>query len=328
VTVETVTAQLLYEITGPRYPGPDVVADLSGVRLAQEGPDRVRMEGVAGHAPPPTLKVALNAPGGYRNSTTFYLTGLDAPAKAAFAERGLWDALGAGEESFERVERTWWASGREDPASNVEAVSSLTITVHDPDERKVGRAFADAAVGLALSSYPGLFGASPPGPAQEVGLYWPTTIDRDLVDHRVVSPTGVTRPPEPVCRPLVDNLDEPGVSVAGSGAVVRRPLGLVAGARSGDKGGNANLGVWARSDDAYEWLDRFLTTDTLRRLLPDVCDGREVRRYRLPTLRALNFVIVGLLGRGVAGCDRLDPQAKGLGEYLRAKHVDLPAGLL
>jgi len=105
-------------------------------------------------------------------------------------------------------------------------------------------------------------------------------------------------------------------------------LGRLVGARSGDKGGNANIGVWAPTDDAYDWLQWYLSVDRLRSLLPAETEGLEVDRYELPNLRAMNFVIRGLLGRGVAASTRTDPQAKGLGEYLRAKVIDLPLTLL
>ena len=110
-------------------------------------------------------------------------------------------------------------------------------------------------------------------------------------------------------------------------ATERRPLGLVAGARSGDKGGNANVGLWAASDPAYEWLRIYLTGDRLRELLPEA-DGLEIDRFELPNLKALNFVIRGLLGEGVSSSTRTDPQAKSLGEFLRAKLVDVPLDLL
>jgi hypothetical protein len=109
--------------------------------------------------------------------------------------------------------------------------------------------------------------------------------------------------------------------------VVRAPLGRVAGARSGDKGGNANLGVWARTDAGYAWLARFLSIERLKELLPETAP-LPVDRYELPGLRAINFVITGLLGEGVAASTRLDPQAKSLGEWLRARLVDIPAGLI
>jgi hypothetical protein len=101
----------------------------------------------------------------------------------------------------------------------------------------------------------------------------------------------------------------------------------VAGARSGDKGGNANVGVWVESPQAYAWLVECLTVDKLKALLPETAP-LEVRRYELPNLLALNFVVVGLLGEGVAASTRPDPQAKSLGEALRACVVDVPESLL
>lgn len=107
----------------------------------------------------------------------------------------------------------------------------------------------------------------------------------------------------------------------------RVPLGRVAGARSGDKGGTANLGVWARDPAAYAWLAAFLTVERLKELLPETAP-LAVERHELPNFGALNFVIPGLLGEGVSSSTRADPQAKGLGEWLRARLVDVPAELL
>ena len=116
-------------------------------------------------------------------------------------------------------------------------------------------------------------------------------------------------------------------AAASASATVRVPLGLIAGARSGDKGGNANVGLWARDPAAFAWLRGELTVARFRSLLPEAAE-LEIQRYELPNLAALNFVIVGLLGRGVAASARPDPQAKGLGEYLRSRLVDVPAVLL
>jgi hypothetical protein len=107
----------------------------------------------------------------------------------------------------------------------------------------------------------------------------------------------------------------------------RRPLGDICGARSGDKGGNANVGLWTRTDDAYAWLAEHLTVERFRALVPEAAT-LEVERYELPNLRALNFVVVGILGDGVASTTRVDAQAKGLGEYVRAQLVDVPTSLL
>jgi hypothetical protein len=112
-----------------------------------------------------------------------------------------------------------------------------------------------------------------------------------------------------------------------AGPTTRVPLGTLCGARSGDKGGNANVGVWTRDPAAYDWLRAYLTVDRLRELLPEAA-ALTVRRFDLPRLHALNFVIAGLLGEGVASSTRPDPQAKGLGEYLRSRSVDVPAALL
>jgi hypothetical protein len=118
------------------------------------------------------------------------------------------------------------------------------------------------------------------------------------------------------------------VPAAPDGPTTTVPIGRVVGARSGDKGGTANLGVFARSADAYAWLASFLTVERLRSLMPAETEGLPVHRYELPNLWAVNFLIVGLLEEGVAGSSRLDPQAKSLGEYLRAKVVDVPVALL
>ena len=130
----------------------------------------------------------------------------------------------------------------------------------------------------------------------------------------------------PADRPAPDHTE--GAAPPAPGGPKRRlPLGTIIGARSGDKGGNANVGLWARNDQTWDWLESFLTVDEFRTLLPEA-DRLEVRRTVFPRVRALNFVVVGLLGEGVASSTRPDPQAKGLGEYLRSRVVDIPVGLL
>jgi hypothetical protein len=110
-------------------------------------------------------------------------------------------------------------------------------------------------------------------------------------------------------------------------ARVRVPLGRVFGARSGDKGGNANLGVWARTPEAFAVLCAFLTVDRLKALLPEAAP-LPVDRYELPNLLAVNFVIRGLLEGGAGSSSRVDPQAKTLGEHLRARIAELPASIV
>ena len=131
--------------------------------------------------------------------------------------------------------------------------------------------------------------------------------------------------PSPLRAPAVVDEESPasGADLEQWGPTTDVPLGTLIGARSGDKGGSANVGLWARGDDEYAWLDALLTVDKFKELIPEAAD-LAIRRYRLPNLRAINFVIEEILGRGVAENVRFDPQAKGLGEWLRSRVVPVP----
>ncbi|MGQ0837835.1 acyclic terpene utilization AtuA family protein [Actinokineospora sp.] len=318
VTTETVTAQLLYEIQGPDYLGPDVTARFDSIALADDGPDRVLISGVRGGPPPATVKVCVNTLAGFRNSATFVLCGLDIEAKAALVRRQLERAIG--------VDGLTWTLARTDhaDADTEEAASALlhaTIKVADPLRAK---AFSRATVELALAGYPGFTLTAPPADGTPIGVYRPEYVDRAAVEHTAVLPDGERRV---IPWPDIDEAahwsvrwTEPDTDF---GPTRRGPLGTIVGARSGDKGGNANLGVWVRRPDAFGWLARELTVDRLRELLPETKD-LDIDRHLLPNLHALNFVVHGLLGEGVAAATRFDPQAKALGEWLRSRHVDLP----
>ena len=329
VTVGTVTAQLLYEIGAPRYPTPDVTVRFDTVELAAEGQDRVRISGVRGEPPPPTAKVCLNVAGGFRNSMTFVLAGLDVEEKAAFLKKALLARLDARGGRPAAIVCDLMRSDREDPAVFTDSVSYLRVVVKDPDAAKVGRGFSGACIELALASYPGFYATSPPGRESGYAVYWPALVPVDEVEHVGVLPDGTrTVVPHPERAAAVEPLESPGLpSVLSPGPTERVPLGTVFGARSGDKGGNANVGVWATTDDGWRWLAHELTVERVKELLPETAP-LEVQRHLLPHLRAVNVVVVGLLGEGVASSTRADAQAKALGEWLRARHVDLPVALL
>ncbi|MFE9887908.1 acyclic terpene utilization AtuA family protein [Streptomyces scopuliridis] len=328
VDVGTVTAQLLYETGGARYAGPDVTARLDTVRLDQDGPDRVRISGVRGEPPPPDLKVGLNRLGGLRNEIVFVLTGLDIDAKARLVRGQVEDALAG-----RRPAEVRWELARTDrPDADTEETASalLRLVVRDSDPEVVGRAVSGAAVELALGSYPGFHVIAPPGKGVPYGVFEAAYVDASEVAHTAVLPDGRrVAVPTPLRTTTLEPVPAPPLpEPLPAGLPTRRaPLGLVVGARSGDKGGDANVGVWARSEDGWRWLAHELTTDRFRELIPE---SRELTivRHLLPRLRAVNFTVEGLLGEGVAAQARFDPQAKALGEWLRARHADIPEVLL
>ncbi|WP_277455216.1 acyclic terpene utilization AtuA family protein [Janibacter sp. DB-40] len=402
VTVGTVTSQLLYEVQDARYAGPDVTTRLDSISLRQDGTDRVSITGVRGEAPPPDVKVSLTSLGGFRNEMTMALTGLDIEAKSDLVQRQFHDAL-----TTSPAELTWTLARTDtaDPATQQQAAALLTVVARDPDTAVVGRPFSNAAIEIALGSYPGWHTLAPPAAATPYGVFTPGHVPQSAPRHEVVlddgsveqiEPPTVTRPLEPLTDPHTSQepkqlhgqhphtsqepkqlhgqhphtsqepkqlhgqhphtsqepkqlhgqhphtsqepkqLHEHGPHTSQEpkqlrreweGATVRAPLGRVAGARSGDKGGNANIGVWVREDAAWPWLSELLTTERVRELLPEAAD-LPITLTRLPNLRAVNIVIEGLLGEGVAYNARFDPQAKGLGEWLRARHVDIPQSLI
>jgi hypothetical protein len=329
VSVGTVTAQLVYEIDSPRYATPDVVARFDSLELVQEAPDRVLVRGARGEPPPDTAKVCVLTAGGFRNAMTLHLAAPNVEKKAALVESMLFESLG-GRDAFARTDVKLLRTDRESPRTNEEALATMRITVMDPDAAKVGRAFSSRVVELATSSVPGIGLTTPPGDATPYVVLWPALVSASVIEERVHF-EGESFPvqPPPAGTPL---RERPAIaSVAASAkaddaSLVRARFGDVFGTRSGDKGGHANLGVWARDDRAFAWLDGAFDVAALKALLPDLA-AFEIDRHRLPNLRALNFVVRGLLGEGVSSSTRIDPQAKTLGEYLRAQAVELPASL-
>jgi hypothetical protein len=321
VTLGTVSAQLLYELDGARYAGPDVTTRFDTVEISPAGPDRVRLSGTRGEPPPPTLKVGLHALGGFRNEITFVLTGLDIEEKARWVRAQLAD-----------YDAEWVLARTDHPDAGVqeEAAALLHCVVRSRDAEQVGRVFSNAAIELALASYPGFHVTAPPASGAPYSVFRSVFVDRSRVTMTAVLPDG-SRLPLPAAGPtraVAAAAAEPELSFPQiAGPTRRAPLGAIAGARSGDKGGSATLGVWARTDESYAWLAAFLDADRLRTLLPET-SSLPVRRQLLPNLRAMNFVVDGLLGEGAGSHPRHDPQAKALGEWLRSRTVDIPAALL
>ncbi len=364
VSVDTVTAQLMYEVQGTAYLNPDVTTDLTSVRLGPAGPDRVSISGVRGSAPPERLKVCVNELGGYRNTVELVLTGMDIEAKAEWVRSQLSPSLTASSVT--------WTLGPlppEDADTEEGASTLLRCTVQDASPDAVGRAFSSAAVELALASYPGFTMTAPPGSGTPYGVYRAEYVDRSAVSHTVHHADGstslvedhplveshplveevalapVTRPGDETASPspgLVTGASAPSSTNGGASATSstdeRRPFGSFVHARSGDKGGDANLGLWVahevstsstdeKRDARVAWLLATVTPDFVRDLLPETRD-LDVEVHALPNLGGVNVVVHGLLGQGVAASTRFDPQAKGLGEWARSRHVEIPVVLL
>jgi len=325
VNTETVTSQILYEIGGPEYFGPDVTARFDTIQIENTGPNRVTVSGVKGQAPPTTLKVAMNELGGYRNSFSVALTGLDIEEKAAFAQATFWDSCPYKPEDFQSIRSEVIRTDKQDADQQEKATAIWKVTVKDKDERKVGRSFTDAMIHTVLASIPGMYSlSSGPTASTPYGIYRPATIPAELVPqyvHMLDGETTMIESTNPQGPPFEYESDQPPPSPAGPTSSV--PIGAVCGTRSGDKGGDANLGIYARNDTTWAWLDNALTIEQLKNLLPET-QNLIIERYRYPKIRSLNFLIRGLLQEGVAASTRQDPQAKALGEWLRSRQIEIP----
>ena len=333
VTEDTVTAQLLYEIGEPAYLNPDVTTHLDTAKLTDLGDDRVQIRGVRGSAPPATTKVAITAVGGWENSVLLALTGTDLDAKAALVEQSVHRYVEA-VDGIDAVAVDRIGQARPNADSQNAGTELLKIAVQGTKEA-AGRAFSSRIVELALSSYPGLYSLGPPQPGSAFGVYWPGLLEQAMLEHTAHHHDGTTEPIAPgnPKRARAKVTPEPEASLAQSvrtsstDELVIASLGEVVHARSGDKGGDANLGVWVHDRAAWEWLKSTLTVDELRRLLPETRE-LAISRYELPNLGAVNFLLRGLLGSGATSTLRLDSQAKALGEWLRSRSAEVPRSLV
>ena len=325
VSVGTVTAQLLYEISSPAYINPDVISHFDTLEINQIGPDRVRVSGCRGSNPPGKHKVCINLATGYRNGMDLVLTGLDIEAKAKTITDTLFHSVG-GKDQFDEVSANLYRTDKKNPNSNEEAMATLSISVKSRNPDLVGRLFSAKIIELSLANYPGFFSAGTgkkPGP---VISYWPALIDSKHIKE-YVHVDGKTLEIEPTSQlQFEENYYQKQpvtIELAPQGEMDEISFGRLFGARSGDKGGCANIGVWAKTDLAFSFLYNFLSIEKLKELMPDL-NKFSIDRYELPNINSLNFYIHGILEDGVSSNNRMDGQAKSLGEYLRSKTISVP----
>ena len=329
VSKGTVTAQLLYEISSPAYINPDVVAHFDTLKIKDIEKDRVYVSGCRGSSPPKDHKVCINLSSGFRNGMEIILTGLDIEEKAKVFTNTLFNSVG-GKEQFDEVSIKLHRTDKDDAKTNEEAMASLAISVKSKDPDLVGRLFSAKIIELALSNIPGFFAQGSVKSSGPVIKYWPALINSKYIKEIVhidgknieVIPTSqlnledIYYQKEPIKIEKIDIKDEKEIY-----------FGEIFGTRSGDKGGCANLGVWAKNSQTFSFLYNFLTVDRLKDLLPDLREFK-IERYELSNIESLNFYIYDILQDGVSSNDRKDGQAKSLGEYLRAKKIKVPQSII
>ncbi|MDG1442198.1 MAG: DUF1446 domain-containing protein [Pseudomonadales bacterium] len=328
VSVGTVKAQLLYEISSPAYLNPDVIAHFDTLSIEQIGDDRVYVSGCRGSSPPPTHKVCINTVGGYRNGLDIVLTGLDIEEKAKIFTDTLFQSVG-GRDQFDEVSEQLVRSDKENPESNETAHATLRLSVKSKNPALVGRVFSAKMIELALANYPGFISKVGPGGGGSFISYWPALVDSQYITENVYvdgKKTEVKPTSQLGLEPMYYQQLPVKIPDVPAGELVTIPFGRLFGTRSGDKGGCANVGVWAKTPQAYGFLYEFLTVEKFKELMADTAQFN-IDRYELPNLNALNFYIHGILGEGVSSSVRMDSQAKSMGEYIRAKHIEVPRAL-
>ncbi len=329
VSTGTVTAQLLYEINSPAYVNPDVIAHFDTLKIEEVEKDKVYVSGCRGSSPPDKHKVCINLAGGFRNGMEIILTGLDIEDKAKVFTDALFNSVG-GRKQFDEVSIQLHRTDKENPNSNEEAMASLLVSVKSKDQNLVGRLFSAKIIELALANIPGFFAQGGVKSSGPVIIYWPALVNSKHIKEKVhidgeeieVIPTSqleleeIYYQKEPIKIKKIKKEDEKEIY-----------FGEIYGTRSGDKGGCANLGVWAKNADSFAFLHDFLTVKKLKELLPDL-NQYKIERFELANINSLNFYIHDILQDGVSSNDKKDGQAKSLGEYLRAKKVKVPQSII
>jgi hypothetical protein len=327
VTVDTVTAQLVYEIQGPDYLNPDVVLHMDSVKLSQDGPNRVLMSGITGSPPPETTKLGCFYPNGWKVSFLIFATAPDVPAKVEWFRRqmaSIVDTLKLDEYHFDAI-----GHAANDPATKPEATVAIRVAASAQNKMELQK-LRGALGGFGMGGIPGFFGDGGSDPSARVD-FWPGLVRQDVIRQQVVMDDGrtVDAPVAPTAayKPRRASSPTSPAPKGLSGKTRRVMLGDLVHARSGDKGANASLGVWARQPKAWPWVRAELSAAKLTRLI-DLRQDVKVDRFELDNIDGLLFGLNGYFGVSGSGNVALDNLGKAIGEFLRAREVDVPVELL
>ncbi|KAE8353372.1 hypothetical protein BDV28DRAFT_157065 [Aspergillus coremiiformis] len=333
VTVDTVKAQLVYEIQGPKYLNPDVVAHLEGIKIEQEAENRIRVTDVTGSPPPPTTKLAVCAFGGYQAEVATFAVGLNIKEKVELQQKQILDYLD--HSRFSTIAIDAYGSAPEDPKSQKETTVMIRHLVQATTKEAIDH-FAETFMFCAMQGYAGFhpnmdFRTLAPKPYIR---YFPGLFQQSALKVRahVEEQSPIEVDPVRTTAPFTGQRSYETTTPANLhsfGTTQRAPLGSIVLARSGDKGGNANIGLWVRNADEWPWLQAFLSAECFKNLLGD--DYRpeyRVERFEIPHLYTVHFVTYGILQEGATSSSIIDGLAKSFGEFVRARQVEIPVQFL
>jgi hypothetical protein len=344
ISVGSVTSQLLYEIQGPQYYGSDVVAVLEDISMVQEGKDRVLVSGIKGKPPPTTTKIGITAPGGYQAEFKFFFVGLDLEQKAEWTEKQVRYSMGKNVERFDVLKFTLNGYAPEDPKNQEVATCSLRVFVQTKDRSLVVKdsmevpGFNRWVLENFLESAPRatIENDLRQSAGKEYFEYWAALIPQKEINHQVrlvwQDNKTIDIPPSPIMieYPVQQwsyETKDP-IPLSKFGPTTRGPIGWRVLGRSGDKAFDANVGLFVRHDDEWDWLRSFLTVEKMIHLLGPEYNGKLVERFEMPKIKAVHFLLHNHLDRSYNATSTLDGLGKNVGEYIRAKYVDIPNSFL
>jgi hypothetical protein len=334
VSTATCKEQLLYEIQGKYYLNSDVTAVIDQVAFEEVGPDRVQLTGITGMPPPPTTKAGITAHGGWKLDLNWALVGLDLEEKKKMYEVQLRHSLGKERLSkLSLLDLTIYGSVAENPRSQNAATVDLRLVVQAKDYESVSPEELTAPLfSFIMQTFPAATYTGKVVHPTRFQDYFPTLIPqpKTFVHFSTAQQSSIE-----ICAP-VKTLTEKLVqhqpssvpvstqSLDSFGPTTTLPLGRVVYARAGDKGSNCNVGFFPVHDDAWPWLQSFLTTEKFIELLADDYSGQTIDRMEFPKIHAVHFLLHDWLDRGVTANATYDILGKFVAEYIRCKKVPVP----